>query len=174
MCVCVCVQSCPTLCDPMDFTLPGFSVHGILQARIMKWVAIPFSRVSSWLRDGTHVSCIIGRFFTIWATREALRDNNCCLNGVHGLLFSDFHGSQNLLAFGKIRQLFIHISLLVETLSPTNAPEQTKHPIFLLSPPSYPAIVLLLKLPSPSMGVLRKTRWQDVSAASGIPGLCCW
>ena len=107
-------------------------------------------------------------------TREALTDNKCCLNGVHGLLFSDFHGSQDLLSLGEIRQLFIHIFLPVETLSPTNAPEQTKHPIFLLSPPSYPAIVLLVKLSSPSMGVLRKTRWQDVSAASGIPGLCCW
>ena len=53
MCVCVCVQSCPTLCDPMDFTLPGFSVHGILQARIMKWVAIPFSRGSSLPRNQT-------------------------------------------------------------------------------------------------------------------------
>ena len=37
-------QSCPTLCDPMDCSLPGFSVHGILQARILEWVAIPFSR----------------------------------------------------------------------------------------------------------------------------------
>ena len=74
-----------------------------------------------------------------------------------GYFFPDFHGSQDLLAFGETRQLFIHISLPVETLSPTNGPEQTKHPIFLLSPPSYPAIVLLMKLPSPSMGVLRKT-----------------
>ena len=46
------------------------SVHGILQARILDWVAIPFSRGSSWPRDRTHVSCIAGRFFTIWATRE--------------------------------------------------------------------------------------------------------
>ena len=63
-------QSCPTLCDPMD-SLPGSSVHGILQARILEWVAISFSRGPSWPRDRTQVSCIAGRCFTIWATREA-------------------------------------------------------------------------------------------------------
>ena len=65
------VQSCPTLCDPMDCSLPGSSVHGILQARILEWVAIPFSKGSSWPRDQTQLSCIGGRLFTIWATREA-------------------------------------------------------------------------------------------------------
>ena len=60
-------QSCPTLCDPMDYT-----VHGILQAKILEWVAIPFSGGSSQLRDQTQVSCVAGRFFTTWATREAL------------------------------------------------------------------------------------------------------
>ena len=62
-------QSCLTLCDPMDCSLPGSSVHGILQARILESVAMPSSRVSSWCRDGTWVSCIAGSFFTIWATR---------------------------------------------------------------------------------------------------------
>ena len=62
---------CPTLCDPMDYSLPGFSTHGILQARILEWVAIPFSRGSSWPRDWALVSCIVVWFFTIWATREA-------------------------------------------------------------------------------------------------------
>ena len=64
-------QSCPTLCDPMDCSLPGFAVHGILQARILEWVAILFSRWSSRPRDRTWVSCIAGRFFTVWGTREA-------------------------------------------------------------------------------------------------------
>jgi len=58
-------QSCTTLCDPMDCSPPGFSVHKILQARILKWVAIPFSRGSSRPRDRTWVSCITGRFFSI-------------------------------------------------------------------------------------------------------------
>ena len=57
-------ESCRTLCDPMDCSPPGFSVHGILQARILEWVAISFSRVSSWPRDWTRVSCIAGWFFT--------------------------------------------------------------------------------------------------------------
>ena len=64
-------QLCPTLCNPIDCSLPGFSVHGILQTRILKWVGIPFSRGSSWLRDRTWVSCTAGRFSTVWATREA-------------------------------------------------------------------------------------------------------
>ena len=104
-------QLCPTLCDPMDYRLPGSSVLGILQAtivewvaipfsrgifptqgsnpgfpycrqilyclshqgspRILEWVAYPFSRVSSQPRNWTRVSCIAGRFFTSWATREA-------------------------------------------------------------------------------------------------------
>ena len=62
-------QLCPTLCDPMDCSLPGSSVHGILQVRILEWVAIPFSRGSSRPRDQTWVSCIAGRFFTIWAPK---------------------------------------------------------------------------------------------------------
>ena len=65
-------QSCPTLCDPTDCSPPGFSVHGILQARILGWVAIPFSRGSSWLSDRTWVSHTAGKFFTIWVTRETL------------------------------------------------------------------------------------------------------
>ena len=56
------VQSCPTLCNPMDYT-----AHGILQARILEWVAFPFSRESSRPRDQTQVSHIAGGFFTSWA-----------------------------------------------------------------------------------------------------------
>ena len=67
--VCVC-YSCLTLCDPMDCSPPGSSFYGILQAWILEWVAMPFSRGSSPLRDWTYVSCIAGGFLTIWATRE--------------------------------------------------------------------------------------------------------
>ena len=58
-------QLCLTLCDPMDCRPPSSSVHGILQARILEWVAIPFSRGSFQPRDRTQVSCIAGRFFTV-------------------------------------------------------------------------------------------------------------
>ena len=64
-------ESCPTLCDPMDRSLPASSVHGVFQVRILEWAAIPFSRGSSQPRDGTWVFRIVGRRFTIWATREA-------------------------------------------------------------------------------------------------------
>ena len=67
-------QSCPTLRNSMDCTPPGSSVHGILQARILKWVAIPFSRGSPQPRGQAQVSCIADRFFTIWATKEVSED----------------------------------------------------------------------------------------------------
>ena len=60
-------QSCLTFCDFIDCRLPVFFVHGILQSRILEWIACPFSRGSSWPRDRTCVSHITGRFFTIWA-----------------------------------------------------------------------------------------------------------
>ena len=56
--------------DSMDCSLPGSSVFGIHQARILEWVAISFSRGSSWLRDWTWVSYFSGRFFTNWAMKE--------------------------------------------------------------------------------------------------------
>ena len=71
-------QSCLTLCDhglcshgPVHGSSPASSIHGILQARIVEWVAIPFSRGSSQPRDQTRVSHNAGIFFTVWATREA-------------------------------------------------------------------------------------------------------
>ena len=79
-CVCVCVcarahakslQLCPSLCDPVDYSLPGSSVHGILQARILEWVAIPSSRGSSWLRDWNWISYTGRQIPYHWATREA-------------------------------------------------------------------------------------------------------
>ena len=78
----VVAQSCPTLCNPVDHSLPGFALHGILQVRILEWVAISFSRASSWPRDWTqgsnsgllHCRQIFFFFFLnpIWATWEAL------------------------------------------------------------------------------------------------------
>ena len=64
-CCCSVTQSCPTLCNPIDCCLPGSSVHGILQARILERVAIPFSTGSSQPRDQTWVSCVASGFFTI-------------------------------------------------------------------------------------------------------------
>ena len=81
-------QPCPTLCDPMDCSPPGFPVHGILQART---VEDPFSRGSSQPRDQTRVSHMAGRFFTIWAAREAL---------ILQLLFSHWVMSHSLWSHG--------------------------------------------------------------------------
>ena len=65
-------QSCPTLCDPMDCSPLGSSVRGVLQARMLEWVAISFSRESSRPRDWTQVSRISGRCFNLWATKEVV------------------------------------------------------------------------------------------------------
>ena len=77
-------QWCPTLCDPVDCSLSGSTVHGIFQARVLEWIAISFSRVSSRPRNRTRVSCIAGRCFTVWATREA------------GLLYSTIMGAKKI------------------------------------------------------------------------------
>ena len=63
---------CLTLCDPIDWGSPGFSVHGIFQARILEWVAISFSRRSSLPRDQTQASCIADTLFPVWASKEVL------------------------------------------------------------------------------------------------------
>ena len=76
MLVLSCFQSCLTLCDPMDCSLPGSCVHGILRARILKWVAISFFRGSSQPRDQTHIfyfSCIGKWVFAARATWKAQR-----------------------------------------------------------------------------------------------------
>ena len=67
-------QSCPTLCDPMDWSPLSSSIQGILHSRILEWVATSFSRRSSQPRDWTQVSRIVGRGFTVWATKEACSD----------------------------------------------------------------------------------------------------
>ena len=87
-CVVLVTQSCLTLCDPTDCSPPGFSVHGILQVRILEWIAIPFSRGTSPPRDWTLVSCLTGRFFTIWAILcptydKSLKDLNVMLKVYH-------------------------------------------------------------------------------------------
>ena len=69
------IHSCQTLCDPMDYSLPGSSVHEILQARILEWTAIPFCRGSFLPRDQTLVSCITEEFFTICATTYSSSNN---------------------------------------------------------------------------------------------------
>ena len=67
-------QSCLTLFDPMDCSLPCSCIHGIFQARVLEWVAISFYRGSSRPRDYTRISRIVGRCFAVWATREVLRE----------------------------------------------------------------------------------------------------
>ena len=78
MFLCLDAQLCLTVCDTKDCSLPSSFVHGILQARKLEWVAISFSRGSSLPRDQTLVSCIAGRVFTNWSTREALLINHFC------------------------------------------------------------------------------------------------
>ena len=69
-------QLCPTLCSPMDCSLPGSSVHGIFQAIVLECIAISFSRGSSQPRDRTQVFRVVDRRFTVWATREVGSDKS--------------------------------------------------------------------------------------------------
>ena len=97
-------QSCPTLCDPEECILSGSSVHGILQSRISEWVAIPFSKVSSWTRDQIQVSWITSRFFTIRVSKEAQhRRRSLYIGNIHSNIeydgqhidnFSEMHCSK--------------------------------------------------------------------------------
>ena len=73
-CVC-CLVTQSALCNPTDCSPPGSSVHGLLQTRVLEWVAMPSSRGSSPPRDWTQVSHTTGGFFAIWATREPLWAN---------------------------------------------------------------------------------------------------
>ena len=90
---------CPTLCDPMGYSLPGSSVHGIFQARVLEWVAISFSRGSSRPRDRAQVSRTAGRCNTIWATRETpgFCDNFLSKITMFGLCLSFWQGTPLLL-----------------------------------------------------------------------------
>ena len=67
-------QLCLTLHSPMDCSLPGSSAHEIFQARVLEWVAISFSRGSSWPRDQTWVSHIVGRCLTVWTIKEVISE----------------------------------------------------------------------------------------------------
>ena len=102
-------QSCPTLCDPMDCSPPGSSVHGILQARILERVAIPFSRGSSRLRDGTQVSSIAGRFFIVWAT-----------NAIQSVLISYLLLYSNMTITGLLKR--IHMNSQTHRTKPRKVP----------------------------------------------------
>ena len=89
-------QSCPTPCDPMDCSLPGSSIYGIFQARILEWVAISFSRRYSWPGDWTQVSRIVSGRFTVWATRERPSKEQVSFNCMAAVtICSDFGAQKN-------------------------------------------------------------------------------
>ena len=126
-------QSCPILCDPMDCSSQSSSVHGILQAVILEWVAISFSRGSSQPRDWTLVPCIAGGFFTEWTTRETRKERSishwnevpisrCCffliLGGKHCsslwtiMLTAEFGGKHYLSSGGSTPSCFLRLFIL--------------------------------------------------------------
>ena len=131
------LQSCPTLCDPVDWSPPGSSVLGILQARILEWVAMPSSRGSSLPRDRTWVSCVFccaGRFFTA----EQQRNPPICISVPRNFkfLFPTF-----LLRFKLLFQISAHHTQLdISCLSmflQTSQMESTHFPTDLISYPLF-------------------------------------
>ena len=112
LCSSLVTQLCPTLCDPMDYSPPGSSVHGISQARILEWVAISFPEGSSWPRDWTGVSCLAGGFSTTeppgkpWSLPQSFVTNMTLLHYISAslctllpcsLLNSEMHLTLNLI-----------------------------------------------------------------------------
>ena len=123
-------QSCPTLCNLMDCSLPGSSVHGIFQAKELEWVAISFFRGSSWCRDRTQVSSIAGRCFTVWATREVM------------ITYSNFSGFKTLWSQchdgAELRLISLRITLLRTDFLENHSIlymscNHTPHPLHLIS-----------------------------------------
>ena len=102
-------HSCPTLCDPMDCSLPGSSVHGIFQARVLEWVTIAFSRRSSWPRDQS----IVGRCFTVWATREV-----CVYIYIHTHIYINEQFPGNISRIWVIKSNFFSFSFVLSLVSP--------------------------------------------------------
>ena len=125
----------------MDCSPPDSSVHRILQARIMEWVVIPFSRGSSQLRDWTWVSCTVGRFFTIWATRDApytryilfIKKKIQCLKNLQQL------------CLGKPSQTAHSITLLVQLALPHNFSSQQPYEC---GPPTVTSLFYLVNIVS--------------------------
>ena len=118
-------QLCPNLCDSMDSSPPGSSVHGLFQARILEWVAMSSSRGSSWPRNRTRiccVSCIAGTFFTHWGTWEApAKDIAGLLGGTQKTdsTFSFWWISFYLVMLrGLTCSWFLHLSSVWETKDP--------------------------------------------------------
>ena len=117
-------QLCPTLCDPMDCSPPGSSIHGIIRARVLEWIVIPFSKASFWPRGRIWVSCITYGFFTIWATREIhiciFKTDGCLcvmvvrLFFVSLLVFCEYKNYYGLVlsdeGFGWLQGLFLMLS----------------------------------------------------------------
>ena len=132
-------QSCPTLCDPVDYSPPGSSVHGILRARILEWVAISFSRGSSRPRNRTQVSRIAGRHFNLWATREA-HDSSKALSKDQGVGGSP--NPENLHPFPKM------VGIILPLISIRNYPTYTK-----LTGPHFGATLALCDGPHSVCGV---------------------
>ena len=105
------IQSRPTLCDRVDYSPPGSSVHGILQARALEWVTISFSRGSFQPKDWRQVSGIAGKLFTYWVTREAslsLVLNNSIDSSSFTFKFLDFIFSPLLIPVPSLTPLLSH------------------------------------------------------------------
>ena len=115
-CCCLVPNSCLILCDPMDHSLPGSSVHGILQTRILEWVAIPFSSGSFQSRDQTHVFCIAGRLPSephTWTTLKKWLQRPSTFSVLFCLVFNHL-----------IEEFWVHINFSPSTPLPDPAPPQ--------------------------------------------------
>ena len=135
----------------MGCSLPGSSVHGILQARILEWITIPFSRGSSWLRDRTQVFCIAGKFFTVWAIREAQSVKSYRLRKGLFFFFFFFFSKEHLQrTYRKYNKWWINRSIIISVVLEKTLESPLDYEIKPVNPkrnePEYSLEGLLLKL----------------------------
>ena len=173
-------QSCPTLCDRMDCSLPCSSVHGIFQARILEWVAISFSRRSSWSRDWTQVSRIIGRHF---ATRKAQVPFSSVQLLSHVWLFMTARTTTHQASLSTTNSRSLLKLISIESVMPSNHLILC-HPLLLL-PSIFPSIkvfsnesALHIRWPAQEHWVYPSIRLQSFGGGDGVWGLvhvlgCC-
>ena len=156
-CCCLVTKLSPAVCDPMKYSLPGSSVHGISQVRILEWVAMPSSRGSSWPRYLTQVFCIARFIFYCWATRETWELYN-----------NSFFGSN----FGPIFVLNLSVSLCYKVLCTIYSHHAVQYTpfvafslsLFLLNEFSYHFNILDVSI----LAVNQKGKWEFFSILSDI------
>ena len=133
---------CLVLCNPMECSLPGTSVHGVILARILGWVAMPSFRGSAQSRDQTQVFHIAGKLFTVWATREALSEENGINKYSWVCLFKFYQTTKHLVNNSPTTELH-HLRVTVHSWNSSLSGKQLSRESFLPDTASFTGDLLV-------------------------------